>query len=118
MYKRQAEDAAGLRPLIALWKQHRARLHGGTIHPVGQCPSGAAGSGFCSLDADGQGGYLIALREPCAPETATWALPLTGAWTTEVLAGAGSVAVDSRQCAAISWDAAPGYLFARLCRTD
>ncbi len=113
-----AEDAAGLRPLIALWKQHRARLHGGTIHPVGQCPSGAAGSGFCSLDADGQGGYLIALREPCAPETATWALPLAGAWTTEVLAGAGSVAVDSRQCAAISWDAAPGYLFARLCRTD
>ena len=137
-----AGDADALRPLIALWKRHRAALHGGTIWPVGEAPSGASCSGFCSLDADGRGGYLIALREPCAPDSATWQLPLTGAWTAEVLAGAGSVdfsqpatsgqrpatsgqqpatsgqqpAASSQQVATIHWTAAPGYVFVRLTR--
>lgn len=114
-----AGDAAALRPLIALWKRHRAALHGGTIWPVGEAPSGASCSGFCSLDADGRGGYLIALREPCAPDSATWRLPLTGAWTAEVLAGAGSVEQDRglQPATLIRWTAAPGYIFARLTRT-
>jgi len=106
-------DADALRPLIALWKEHRARLHGGCIRPVGAAPSGAACSGFCALDADGRGGYLVALREPCAAETATWDLPLAGSWTASVLAGAGSVSMDGAK-AQVRWAQAPGYVFARL----
>ncbi len=113
-----AADAAALRPLIALWKRHRAALHGGRIWPVGDSPDGASCSGFCSLDADGRGGYLIALREPCAAPQASWSLPLPGTWAADLLAGAGSVAFQDRglQPASIRWDAAPGFLFARLIR--
>ncbi len=114
-----AAESAALRPLIALWKQHRAALHGGHIWPIGQCPNGASGSGFCSLDRDGLGGYVIALREPCAPASATMVLPLEGSWNATLLAGAGSLQcadVGHRTQATITWDAAPGFIFARLVR--
>jgi len=111
-------ETALLAPLIAIWKQHRAALHGGAILPVGSCPSGASCSGFFSQSANGNEGYLIALREPCAPESTSWTLPIDGLWTAEVLAGAGKVQFTSPSpTICIHWDAAPGYVFARIRRS-
>ena len=106
-------DAAGLIPLIAVWKQHRTALHGGAILPLGRCPDGASCSGFLSQAADGRSAYLIALREPLAPSTTLWQLPLMGDWRVEVLAGAGWMVIE-RGVVSITWDTAPGYVFARL----
>jgi len=112
-----SSDVAALRPLIAIWKRHRAALHGGSILPLGQCPDGAGCSGFLSRFDDGGSAYLIALREPCAPERADWTLPLVGDWNTELLAGGGQITVKNGS-AHLRWTAAPDYLFARLVRAS
>jgi alpha-galactosidase len=109
-----AEDTACLAPLIALWKRHRAELHGGTILPVGACPSGAGCSGFCSVAEDGRSALLVALREPAAGSEARWALPLAaGAWAADLLAGSGSATMDGT-AVTLRFDATPSYLMLRL----
>lgn len=54
---------ASVKPLVEIWKQERARMHGGNIVPVGSVPDGAAWTGFVSAAADGKGGYALLFRE-------------------------------------------------------
>jgi alpha-galactosidase len=57
------EYVAQMRPLVAVWKAERARMHGGAIVPVGAVPDGVAWTGFVSAAADGKGGYALLFRE-------------------------------------------------------
>jgi len=52
-----------LQPLVATWKKERARMHGGSIIPVGCTPDGVSWSGFASVAADSSGGYVLLFRE-------------------------------------------------------
>ena len=56
-------SVAALAPLVARWKEERARWHGGVIHPVGGRPDGVAWTGFVSEAPDGRGGYALLFRE-------------------------------------------------------
>lgn len=51
--------------LAAIWRNHRAAIHAGTILPIGQAPDGAAWTGFLSVDRRGSSpdAYLLAFRE-------------------------------------------------------
>jgi alpha-galactosidase len=53
---------AELPMLIRVWREHRTRLHGGRIWPVGECPDGTSWTGFVSVGSDG-GGYALLFRE-------------------------------------------------------
>lgn len=57
------ESKARLKPLIALYKQHRAAIYEGHILPLGEMPDGTAWTGFQSHDPKTGCGYLIAYRE-------------------------------------------------------
>lgn len=57
------DTMAAWKPLVATWKAERARMHGGTIFPVGEEPDGFAWTGFLSRAADGKGGYALLFRE-------------------------------------------------------
>ena len=57
------ETMAVWKPLVRTWKRERARMHGGTIFPVGDEPDGYAWTGFVSRAADGKGGYALVFRE-------------------------------------------------------
>lgn len=58
------EDAiAQMKPLVSTWKAERARMHGGSIMPVGSTPDGVSWTGFTSAAADGKGGYALLFRE-------------------------------------------------------
>jgi alpha-galactosidase len=90
-----AEYTAQVAPLVAVWKQHRAALHQGSIVPVGECPDGANWSGFLSLSADGASAHLIAFRGLTSDDRTTLNLPLpagqpASTWRATTLAGAGS----------------------------
>jgi alpha-galactosidase len=81
-------------PLIAMWKEHRAALHGGTIIPIGDAPDGTRWTGFASRGSDG-GGYLLIFRELNDQSEVTIEVPFTGEkLTVTLLAGAGEVAVS------------------------
>ena len=54
---------AQMRPLVAVWKAERARMHGGATVPVGAAPDGVSWTGFASAAADGKGGYALLFRE-------------------------------------------------------
>lgn len=87
-----ASVVEAFRPLIVVWKQHRAELHGGTILPIGACPSGASFTGFCSESPNVA--HLIVFRELTAIEQAELPLPLPPGSEWEVerrLAGKGSL---------------------------
>ncbi|MDA3923968.1 MAG: alpha-galactosidase [Kiritimatiellae bacterium] len=58
-----AEYVKQMQPLVASWKQERARMHGGNIIPVGGVPDGLSWTGFASVAADNSGGYLLLFRE-------------------------------------------------------
>jgi alpha-galactosidase len=87
-----ADYVAQLRPLVAVWKTERARLHGGAIVPVGAAPDGMAWTGFVSAAADSKGGYALLFRELNAK--ADFALELggliQGATRATVLGGRGT----------------------------
>ena len=57
------EYAAQMKPIVVAWKRERARMHGGSIVPVGAAPDGVAWTGFVSAAADGKGGYALLFRE-------------------------------------------------------
>jgi alpha-galactosidase len=85
-------------PLIAKWKHHRARLHGGTIIPIGDVPDGAAWTGFGSI-CPGGAGYLLVFREATRRPEATFEL-----WRDDLvarmLAGSGDCSVSGRRLTA------------------
>jgi hypothetical protein len=52
-----------LRPLIALYKEHREKILGGFVFPIGEEPSDASWSGFQCILANEREGYLTLFRE-------------------------------------------------------
>lgn len=58
-----AESVGELKPVVAVWKRHRARLHAGVTYPIGAKPDGVSWTGFATRAADGEGGYAILFRE-------------------------------------------------------
>ncbi len=81
-------------PLIALWKQQRAGIFGGTILPAGCAPDGVSWSGFVSLAEDRRSGYLLLFRQR-AGEPGRVRLPGVGSGrlACQVLAGTGQVEI-------------------------
>ena len=57
------ESKERLRPLIALYKEHRAAIYAGHIFPIGEMPDGVAWTGFQSHDPKTGSGYMIVYRE-------------------------------------------------------
>ncbi len=49
-------------PLVEIWKQHRDAIFGGTIYPIGSAPDGTGWTGFVSIAADGESGYVLIFR--------------------------------------------------------
>ncbi|MFW6163686.1 MAG: hypothetical protein ACODAJ_13025 [Planctomycetota bacterium] len=60
-YSPQARDA--IRPLLTLYRQHRAALFRGLVFPIGDEPSDASWTGFQNHDPDSASGYLLIFRE-------------------------------------------------------
>ncbi len=56
------EAGFALAPLLRIYREHMAAIHGGTILPVGEEPSGTGWTGFQSVTAP-DAGYVLALRE-------------------------------------------------------
>ena len=88
------EYRAAAAPLLAIWRMQRAELHGGTILPIGDCPDGAAWTGFCSV---GQGvAHVLVFREHHADGARTMTLPpgVPADLPLTVIAGRGSARRD------------------------
>ncbi len=81
-------------PLVALWKQHRAELHGSTVLPVGAPPDGFAWTGFLVLDARRRLRHALVFRESNSAAEHVFALPadLAPAGAVRVLHGQGNAA--------------------------
>lgn len=62
--------AAGVKPIIRLWRTYRRELHECVIVPIGDAPTGAGWTGFAFIDrAGGQRlAHLLLFREPLAGE--------------------------------------------------
>ncbi|MCP5118679.1 MAG: hypothetical protein GY953_48330 [bacterium] len=60
-YTREARDQ--IRPLLALYKQHRHRMYRGYVFAIGDEPNDAAWSGFQNHEAKTASGYLTIFRE-------------------------------------------------------
>lgn len=84
------------KPLIKTWKKERARMHGGTIIPVGSVPDGVTWTGFASIAADGSGGYVLLFRE--LNHDLNFKLDLDGlfegVFKTEVIGGRGKASLN------------------------
>lgn len=83
-----AETAKPITALAQVWRQHRDELHAGTVLPIGDCPSGAAWTGFCSR---GEGvAQVLVFRERTREASCALELPIpAGAWKVERIAGSG-----------------------------
>ncbi len=57
------ESRKRLKPLIALYKKHRAAIYEGHIFPLGDMPDGTTWTGFQSHDPKTGTGYVIVYRE-------------------------------------------------------
>lgn len=64
-----------IRPLLKVYKQHRADMLKGMVHPIGKRPDGSQFTGFQCHLADSQSGYLTLFRElDCSQEQGTFEL--------------------------------------------
>lgn len=59
---------AELKPIIAVYKQHRAALHAGIVYPIGDEPDDHSWTGFQCVSPDERSGYLTLFREIENPE--------------------------------------------------
>jgi alpha-galactosidase len=88
---------ARVAPLVALWKQHRAELHGGAVLPLGARPDGHAWTGFLIVDATGAPRHLLVFREssPDPEHALAWprGVPAVQSWTR--IAGQGEAAAQA-----------------------
>ena len=74
--------------LAAVWRLHRDELHAGTTLPVGDCPSGAAWTGFCSRGPETV--HVFIFRELTLSSERELELPIPpGNWDVERIAGSG-----------------------------
>lgn len=82
------ETAKPVAALAKIWHAHRDELHAGIVLPIGDCPSGAAWTGFCSRgDAVAQ---VLVFRERTREAARALELPLpAGDWKVARLAGNG-----------------------------
>lgn len=85
-----SEIAASTAALIAVWRDHRERLHGGSILPIGECPDGASWTGFQSRHPDSLD--LLVFRELNRREDCAFPLP-EGPWTADVLYGPAEIGI-------------------------
>lgn len=88
-----------MRPLVAAWKNERARMHGGLTVPVGAVPDGKTWTGFASYAKDGKGGYALLFRE--LNEASNYSLDLgelarSAVRSAQILGGRGTVKVSGR----------------------
>lgn len=58
-----------IRPLLALYKDHRPEIFEGYVFPIGQRPDDAQWTGFQTYSPEKQNGYLLIFREKDAPES-------------------------------------------------
>lgn len=86
-----------LRPLLQLWREHRARLHGGCVLPLGDAPDGYALAGFVVVDARERATDLLAFRCAGDHEAAGWQLApgIAFAGAARRLAGTARLSCDS-----------------------
>jgi alpha-galactosidase len=92
----EKEYVAAVAKLVRIWKEHRAEMAGGRIHPIGDAPHGTSWTGFASVGKDRKVGYLLIFRE--LNERASWRIELP-MFTNEVfcvtpLAGSGSATLS------------------------
>lgn len=80
-------------PVIAAWKKERESIYRGTILAIGDAPDGVQWTGFASVAAGGQGGYLLLFRE--LNQNSTWNVPgsifAPAQYRIKALSGGGSV---------------------------
>ena len=104
--------AEPVRQLIAVWKRNRAELQSGIILPIGDSPSGAAWTGFCSVSADSC--QVMIFRERTENAATSIKLPIgAGRWEIERLAGEGEATCADRALR-VSIPAPLHYLWLRL----
>ncbi len=107
---------AAVSPLVAVWKEHREALLGGTIVPIGSAPDGFSWTGFLSLGDGGTEGYVLAFRGLGMDERAVLQLSgvdlSSGRW--EILASDGSVA-SAGGAVSLQVPDPLGFVFARWC---
>ncbi|MBI1356265.1 MAG: hypothetical protein GC160_18135 [Acidobacteria bacterium] len=111
------EDARRqIRPLLALYKQHREALYRGYVFGIGAKPDNASWTGFQSWDPASRSGYLMIYREIGAAEgSAEIPLRFVGGRRLEIT----DLRAESVRSATASADgavrfeipAAPGFLF-------
>lgn len=83
-----AEVAKPMTALAQIWRRNREELHAGTVLPIGDCPSGAAWTGFCSRGV--KQAHVLVFRERTRDAAQILELPLSaGAWKAERIAGDG-----------------------------
>jgi len=83
-----AEKAKPIADLAHIWRKHREELHTGIVLPIGDCPSGASWTGFCSRHDNSA--QILVFRERTHEATSQMVLPLpAGDWKVERLAGSG-----------------------------
>jgi alpha-galactosidase len=100
-------------PLVAIWKQEREALFGGTLLPVGAPPDGVSWSGFVSLSKGGSEGYLLLFRQ-LGGEVGRVRLPVpSGRLCWKRLAGSGRLEIVDGE--ALAYGVEPlGYIFAHF----
>jgi len=111
-----AEAKQEIKPLLAVYKQHREAMFQGIVHPIGEKPDNASWTGFQCHLPEKHGGYLLLFRERCNPsETYTFKLAwlkdcqlrienlTTGDSATHTLDTDGSLSVSIKQT--------PGFQF-------
>jgi hypothetical protein len=57
-----------VRDLLAVYKQHREAIYGGTVHPIGSKPDNRSWTGFQCILPGSDAGYLTIFREIGNPE--------------------------------------------------
>jgi hypothetical protein len=104
-------------PLVKTWREHRERLFGGAVFPIGAPPDGVAWTAFASVSPDG-GGYLLVFRE--LNPSSVWDSPLDlfgeARHSVEVLGGRGTIEVASGRLRAEVPEPLD-FVFARVDRT-
>ena len=113
-----AEARAQIRPLLALYKQHREAMYRGYVFAIGEKPNNAAWTGFQNHDPETNTGYLMIYRErQCPNYTGTLPLRFVAGRTlqlTDLISGSQrNVTVPRDGKVEFSIDRAPGFLFLR-----
>jgi hypothetical protein len=112
-----------IRPLIELYKAHRASIYRGIVHPIGAQPDNASWTGFqCHLE-DEKRGYLLLFRERCnAQDECTiqlgWLAKTTLTVTNLINGKSAPKPIGSAGEACFQIKETPGFLFLQYSEND